>query len=81
MAPSVDAAAYRRGIGHDPNLGDNGLARPLATLTAGDHLHAAWDRASNRLVYVVARAPVPPRVTGCVGVVGEGPRPLYRVTR
>lgn len=81
VAPAVDAAAFRRGIGHDPNLGDNGLARPLGTLTAGDHLHAAWDRASSRLVYVVARAPVPPRFAGCASVVGEGPRRLYRVTR
>lgn len=49
--PTMPRATLRRGVAHDPNLGDNNLGAPLTDAPAGTSLYAAFDLVSKRLEY------------------------------
>lgn len=80
--PSMPRVTLRRGVAHDPNLGDNNLGAPLTDVPEGTRIWAAFDLVSKRLEYweLPASRPAASLVSGCARRASGSSHSLYVVT-
>lgn len=80
--PAMPRATLRRGIAHDPNLGDNDLGAPLPEVPEGTTIYAALDLVSGRVEYweLPTSASHGPVVSGCARRASGSSHSLYVVT-
>ncbi len=80
--PRVPRETLRRGVAHDPNLGDNDLGAPLTDVREGTSICATLDLVSERVEYweLPASLPRAPVTSGCARRASGSSHSLYVVT-